>query len=78
MGELGQLLPLKVIGMKSLKCSVCKEEIDSPTEAETDNGICLLCFEELAEDVDDCSPMTDPFELGDIENEERRLIGNVW
>lgn len=59
---------------ETIVCKRCGADIDSPTEIELAEGICLPCLNELADDVDESSPLSDSFGLADIENEERMLF----
>lgn len=60
---------------KPIECSVCGELIDNPRVIELKEGICLRCIEELAEDVDNCSPMVDEFQLSEENIEDVRFNG---
>ena len=61
------MVKVKIVGFK---CSVCGELIDKPMMVELEQGICIRCMEELAEDVDEGSPLTDVFAMSDESIEE--------
>lgn len=59
--------------MVEFKCRICREHIQEPMEIEIDEGICMRCFEELAEDVDESSRQADEFMQADLDNKEMRF-----
>jgi len=57
------------------KCKMCGELIQCPREVEIENNVCMSCLEELAEDVDEGSVMTNEFQFENLINEEMDLNG---
>lgn len=59
-----------------MKCKMCGEGIPFPREVEVDNGICIMCMEGLAENVDDSSAMPiDEFALFEEMKDEFKMEG---
>jgi len=54
---------------------MCGELIQCPREVEIENNVCMSCLEELAEDVDEGSVMTNEFQFENLINEEMDLNG---
>lgn len=55
------------------KCKMCGEEIPDPRQVELEQNICVLCLDNLVDDVDEGGATPDEFAEADLMNKEMRF-----